>query len=120
MPCRCVSPEQITLSNYMRSLENTEPDMGVPSAERPESLAPKHDGSRPADSSNDASDATEVIWEERIKGVRHAYTDSCSRLVGALEELEQTLCTLTGDEYRADQPLLHARAHMAKSLELFR
>jgi hypothetical protein len=64
------------------------------------------------------SDATEAIWEERIKGVRHAYKDSCSRLVGALEELELTLCNLTGDQYRPDEPLLRARVHMKKNLEL--
>jgi len=64
------------------------------------------------------SDATEAIWEERIKGVRHAYNDSCSRLVGALEDLEQTLCNLTNTPYRHDEPLLRARAHMAKNLEL--
>ena len=66
------------------------------------------------------ADATDAIWEERITGVRHAYVDSCSRLVGALEELEQTLCGLTGDEYRAEEPLLRARAHMTKNLELLR
>ena len=65
-------------------------------------------------------DATDAIWEERIKGVRHAYKDSCARLVGALEELEQTLCHLTGDKYQPDEPLLRARAHMAKNLELMR
>ena len=63
-------------------------------------------------------DATEAIWEERIKGVRHAYHDSCSRLVSSLEELEQTLCSLTGDTYRPDEPILRARAHIAKNLEL--
>ena len=55
------------------------------------------------------ADATEAIWEERIKGVRNAYKDSCSRLVGALEELEQTLCNLTGDKYQHDEPLLRAK-----------
>ena len=44
--------------------------------------------------------------------------DSCRRLAGALEELEQSLCTLTGDEYRHDEPLLHARAHLAQKLEM--
>ena len=33
------------------------------------------------------TDATEAIWEERIKNVRGAYADSCGRLVGALEAL---------------------------------
>ena len=64
------------------------------------------------------ADATEAIWEERIKGVRHAYMDSCSRLVSSLEELEQTLCSLTGDTYRPDEPILRARSHIAKNLEL--
>lgn len=45
-----------------------------------------------------AADAADAVWDERIQGVRGAYVDSCSRLVGALEELEQTLCTLSGDE----------------------
>ena len=64
------------------------------------------------------SDATEAIWEERIKGVRHAYYDSCTRLVSSLEELEQTLCSLTGDSFRPDEPILRARAHISKNLEL--
>jgi hypothetical protein len=38
----------------------------------------------------------------------------------ALEELEQTLCGLTGDEYRKDEPLLHARAHMVRQLAMAR
>ena len=62
-------------------------------------------------------DETEAIWEERIKGVRGAYVDSCSRLVGALEELEETLCALTGEPYRPDEPILRARVHMSKNLE---
>ena len=53
-------------------------------------------------------------------GVRHAYTDSCSRLVGALEELEETLCSLSGEPYRQDEPILRARAHMEKNLQLLR
>ena len=59
-----------------------------------------------------------VLWDQRIAGARTSYLESCKRLVGALEELEQTLCGLTGDEYRADHPLLHARAHMLKKIEL--
>ena len=69
---------------------------------------------------DELADATEAIWEERIKGVRHAYTDSCSRLVGALEELEETLCSLSGEPYRQDEPILRARAHMEKNLQLLR
>lgn len=64
------------------------------------------------------SDATAEVWEERIKGVKSAYVDSCVRLGSALEELEQTLCLLTGDEYRADEPMLHSRAHLLKKLEI--
>ena len=36
------------------------------------------------------------MWAERIKGIKAAYVDSCTRLGSALEELEQTLCLLTG------------------------
>ena len=54
----------------------------------------------------------------RTTGVRSAYFDSCKHLAGALDELEQTLCGLLGEEYKADQPLLHARAHMLKKIEL--
>jgi|TARA_B110001469_G_scaffold41423_1_gene40966 hypothetical protein len=36
------------------------------------------------------------VWAERIKGIKAAYVDSCTRLGSALEELEQTLCLLTG------------------------
>lgn len=43
------------------------------------------------------SDANEEVWAERIKGIKSAYVDSCTRLGSALEELEQTLCLLTGD-----------------------
>lgn len=64
------------------------------------------------------SDATAEVWEERIKGVKSAYVDSCVRLSSALEELEQTLCLLTGDEYRADEPMLHSRAHLLKKLQI--
>ena len=63
-------------------------------------------------------DATDEVWEERIRGVRRSYIDSCSRLTGALGQLEQTLCGLIGDEYRPEQPLLHARAHMQRKLEM--
>ena len=65
-------------------------------------------------------DAPDTVWEERIQGLRVAYNDSARRLVGALEELEQTLCGLTGDEYRKDEPLLHARAHMVRQLAMAR
>jgi hypothetical protein len=51
-------------------------------------------------------------------GVRSSYYDSCKRLAGSLDELEQTLCSLLGEEYKADQPLLHARAHMHKEIAL--
>ena len=47
------------------------------------------------------SDANDEVWAERIKGIKAAYVDSCTRLGSALEELEQTLCLLTGDDYRA-------------------
>ena len=42
------------------------------------------------------SDANDEVWAERIKGIKAAYVDSCTRLGSALEELEQTLCLLTG------------------------
>ena len=125
----CVSPDQITLSGYMRSVDSEAASQD--SAAVPAAVDQKSDAHAPASRLPDAfavrqvlpevtavPDATEAIWEERIHGVRSAYVDSCSRLVGALEELEQTLCTLTGNEYRADEPLLHARAHMSKNLEL--
>ena len=142
----CVHVDQISLSNYMRSLESASSAGGdavaeqappVPSrspaaltveapppSEKPASAerrAPLASLGIPGFGGGDAlPDATEAIWEERIKGVRHAYKDSCARLVGALEELEQTLCGLTGDKYQQDEPLLRARAHMAKNLELMR
>jgi hypothetical protein len=166
----CVSAEQISLSNYMRSLEAS--GSGSPSlspsrdprsaakqqqqwekdaaAAKIQGIARRNSSSRvrppeatPASAKATAvpsggfagaaaglagygaggeveplPDATEAIWEERIKGVRHAYHDSCSRLVSSLEELEQTLCSLTGDTYRPDEPILRARAHIAKNLEL--
>lgn len=64
------------------------------------------------------SDANDEVWAERIKGIKAAYVDSCTRLGSALEELEQTLCLLTGDDYRADEPMLHSRAHLLKKLEI--
>ena len=64
------------------------------------------------------SDANDAVWAERIKGIKSAYVDSCVRLGSALEELEQTLCLLTGDEYHADEPMLHSRAHLVKKLEI--
>ena len=155
----CVSTEQISLSNYMRSLEasangenpsspSKDPRSAAKQQQKDEAAA-KIQGiarrnsysRRPPDAPTPAStkatamlpsggfgvaageveplpDATEAIWEERIKGVRHAYHDSCSRLVSSLEELEQTLCSLTGDTYRPDEPILRARAHIAKNLEV--
>ena len=129
----CVSPDQITLSGYMRSaaseaaqdtaLAATDQKLDVHAAvsQLPEAFVMRRAGEHgglPIPDPTAVPDATEAIWEERIHGVRSAYVDSCSRLVGALEELEQTLCSLTGDEYRPDEPLLHARAHMTKTLEL--
>ena len=136
----CVSPEQITLSNYMRSMDGASADsagaLSPDRAARQELAASKIQGviRRKSQSTDDAqlppmpppivfsrgaaaSDPTEAIWEERMKGMRYAYVDACKRLVGQLEELEQTLCGLTGDEYRQDEPLLHARAHLAKNLD---
>jgi len=136
----CVSPEQVSLSNYMRTLEEGDAAGGggggaaAMRRDEQELAAAKIQGmvKRGQHNAGDAEgsgyadlgggggeallhpDATEAVWEERIVGVRHAYVDSCARLVGALEELEQTLCTLTGDEYRHDEPLLHARAHISK------
>ena len=74
----------------------------------------------PIGTGEEPADATEAIWEERLKGVRHAYADSCSRLVGSLEELEETLCALTGEPFRREEPILRARVHMEKNLELLR
>mmetsp|Transcript_84601 Transcript_84601/g.168937 ORF Transcript_84601/g.168937 Transcript_84601/m.168937 type:complete len:208 (-) Transcript_84601:335-958(-) len=134
----CVSPEQITLSNYMRTLEESDGgEKRRDAAAREQEAAAakiqalgrgkalrrgKSGSSKDADPGRGGGagaalpDATEAVWEERIQGVRHAYANSCSRLVGALEDLEMTLCALTGDEYRQDEPLLHARAHMAQHI----
>lgn len=143
----CVHVEQISLSNYMRSAESggatLDGRMDV-SAEGSGSLAAAQQlasvklqdvvrhSDAPAIVANVASlggsfggeegvstltDATEAIWEERIKNVRGAYADSCGRLVGALEELEETLCNLSGQQYRQDEPVLRARIHMQKNLE---
>lgn len=152
----CISTEQISLSNYMRSLDATGESSGSPmrlgSPEKQELAAAKIQSIQRRNSSSRSktpvpatpasvkaavmpgggfgvsatggveveplSDATEAIWEERIKGVRHAYYDSCTRLVSSLEELEQTLCSLTGDSFRPDEPILRARAHISKNLEL--
>lgn len=150
----CVSPEQLSLSNYMRSVESgagggpsgdaqTPGGGGGGSADKRREIAASKIGAiargrhsrrsvLPAGGATAGlglpgalgeelpSDATEAIWEERIKGVRHAYKDSCQRLVGALQELEMSLCQLTGDEFRPDEPLLRARVHMSKNLELLR
>lgn len=138
----CVHVDQISLSNYMRSLDASGgaadevealprspvkvDDPPPPPPATTEGKAASRPGSAiaalgvPGFEGGVLPDATEAIWEQRIKGVRNAYKDSCSRLVGALEELEQTLCNLTGDKYEQDEPLLRARAHMAKNLELMR
>jgi len=163
----CVHTDQISLSNYMRSLDASSAGAGAPGSpgSSPQQMSLYATGSTPAADRSSAAaqqelaaakiqgiarknsqtkrypgaddggatpglglseardplaDATEAIWEERIKGVRHAYFDSCSRLVSSLEELEQTLCGLTGDHYRQDAPVLRARAHLAKNLELMR
>jgi len=109
-----VAPEQITLSNCMRALDGSSgAELDV--AEVARASLPADDGIGERLPLGDASDA---VWEERIQGLRHEYADSAKRLVGALEELEQTLCTLTGDEYRKDEPLLHARAHMNRQISL--
>ena len=63
-------------------------------------------------------DAVDEVWEERLQGARSAYMDSCKRLNTALEELEQTLCMLNGDEYKHAEPILHSRAHLVKKLEI--
>ena len=163
----CVSPDQITLSSYMRAVEAAaKANEGKVSSATPGIYGRRDDSSRqelaaskiqgamrrkdstrrsgddglqtPAagtvgggvmalsamgDSAVNAhahaqGDATELIWEERIKGVRQAYGDSRHRLVGALEDLERMLCNLTGDEYRQEEPILRARAHLAKSVSL--
>ena len=62
---------------------------------------------------------TDEVWDERILGVRIAYVDSCKRLGVALEGLEQTLCTMTGETYSAEEPILHVRAHMSKKVETY-
>ncbi len=115
-----VSPEQITLSNCMRTLDGSgaEPDGSSAGAGAELATRAPMQADEAAERLPFVGDATDAVWEERIKGLRGAYTDSCTRLVGALEELEQTLCGLTGDEYRKDEPLLHARAHMARQLAL--
>ena len=144
----CTSPEQICLSNYIKTLESSAtasataspgPRLAAsPSAvQRIQAVArgkqARHEVAKRASSRGDPApartvgagteadaplDATDEVWEERIRGVRRAYVDSCSRLTDALGELEATLCGLTGDEYRPDQPLLHARAHMQRKLEM--
>jgi len=115
-----VSPDQITLSNCMRALDGG--GSGEAAAAASALITQSRREAAQVDDLTIAplapGDATDDVWEERIKGLRIGYNDSCTRLVGALEELEQTLCSLTGDEYRKDEPLLHARAHMGKVLEL--
>ena len=56
------------------------------------------------------------VWETRISGARAAYADSVTRLGGALEDLERSLCALTGDDFRHDEPLLHVRSHLQARL----
>ena len=142
----CVHVEQISLSNYMRSAEGggsvdvtdvgaagapAEVQLGAAAKAQPVAMRqpvdteeamgwstmPGMTESLSGLSGKAPTDATEAIWEQRIKNVRSAYVDSCSRLVGALEELEETLCSVSGQPYRPDEPILRARMHMQKNLE---
>ena len=139
----CSTADQITLSNYIRTAENGAlQGVGASPAPLQPSLLGKRDAAAEAKqehaaaaaiqnrfrksrrgldlpaAAEDADDAAEEVWVARIGGVRRAYVDSCKRLSSALVELEQSICSLTGDEYDDGRPLLHARAHMQKKLEL--
>ena len=123
----CVAPEQIALSHYMRALEASAGGSGAAAGSKEVRRRPEQgEGTMSGTASAFASvalnqplgDASEAVWDERLRAARSAYTDTCGRLVGALEELEQTLCALTGDAYERDEPRLLARAHMVKHLDL--
>lgn len=126
----CTSPDQVTLSNYLRTVE------GGSASGRQSPGGASNEDANAADKARAASriqgfarrksavglgdvresaasgqatvehpsaalaEATDAVWEERVKGVKNAYVDSCQRLVSSLDELEQTLCALTGDEAR--------------------
>ena len=146
----CTSPDQITLSNYIKTVdgrgvtqpvEQETPEVvriqatirGKQGRRRTARAAKDHAGgprsSSPPSARSSAlplrhdevgvTEATDEIWEERIYGVRTAYVDSCRRLSSALEELEQALCSMTGDAYRADEPMLHVRAHINKKIQIY-